>query len=87
MKYYCFRTLPGAKGNYVPKGFPIGFEMVEKNAKTQTHTHTHTHTHFRIYISRDFRNSFCSDKLSETFQVQYKNIISDITKRSETRHL
>ena len=24
-KYYCFRTFPGAKSNFVPKGVPIGF--------------------------------------------------------------
>ena len=35
----------------MPKGFPIGYEMAEKNANT--HTDTQTHKHFRIYISRD----------------------------------
>ena len=51
MKFYCFRTLSKAQGNFVPKDSPIGFQITEKNAKTQTHTQTHTH--FRIYISRD----------------------------------
>ena len=46
-KYYCFRTLPGAIGKFVPKGFPIGFEMAEKNVNRQTDKH------FRIYVSRD----------------------------------
>ena len=32
---------------FVPKGFPIGFEMAEKNLNKQTDRH------FRIYISRD----------------------------------
>ena len=32
------------------KGFPIGYEMAEKNANTQTHTNKH----FRIHISRDW---------------------------------
>ena len=50
-KYYCFRTLPGAKGKFVPKGFPIGFEMAEKNVNKQTNRQTDKH--FRIYISRD----------------------------------
>ena len=49
MKFYCFRTLPGSKGKFVPKGFPIGFEMAEK----KPYKHTHTDRHFRIYISRD----------------------------------
>ena len=31
----------------MPKGFPIGYEMAEKNENTQTDRH------FRIYISRD----------------------------------
>ena len=48
---YCFRTHSGPKSNFVPKGFPIGFQMAEKNANKQTDTHTHIH--FRIYISRD----------------------------------
>ena len=37
----------------MPKGFQIGYEMAEKNAKT----HTHTHRHFRIYIRRDITGS------------------------------
>ena len=37
----------------MPKGFPIDYEMAEKNANT----HTHTDTHFRIYISRDNNNN------------------------------
>ena len=59
---FCVKTFPGLKSNCVPKGVPIGFEMAEKNAKTQTHKHTHTnthkhtHKHFRIYISRDVTN-------------------------------
>ena len=36
LKYYCFRTFPGAKSNFVPKGNPIGFEMAEKKANRQT---------------------------------------------------
>ena len=40
----------------VSKGFPIGYEMAEKNANTQTQTHTNKH--FRIYISRDLRKCF-----------------------------
>ena len=43
---YCFSALPEAK-SLVPKGFPIGFEMAEKNVNKQTNRH------FRIYISRD----------------------------------
>ena len=35
-KYCCFRTIPGPKGNFVPKGVPVGFEMAEKNASRQT---------------------------------------------------
>ena len=31
IKYYCFWTFLGAKSNFVPKEFPIGFEMAEKN--------------------------------------------------------
>ena len=43
-KYCCFRTIPGPKGNFVPKGVPVGFEMAEKNAYKHTHRQTHTHT-------------------------------------------
>ena len=32
----------------MPKGFPIGFEMAEKNGNKQADKH------FRIYISRDY---------------------------------
>ena len=35
-KYYCFRTCPGLKGNCVPNGIPIGFEMAEKKKSTNT---------------------------------------------------
>ena len=35
-KYCCFRTIPGPKGNFVPKGVPVGYEMAEKNAVRQT---------------------------------------------------
>ena len=35
LKYYCLRTLPEAKCNFVPKGFPIGFEIAEKNVNKQ----------------------------------------------------
>ena len=35
-----FKTLSKAKENFVPKGFPIGYEMVEKNANTQTDRQT-----------------------------------------------
>ena len=31
-KYYCFRTLPVVKSNFVPEVVPIGFEMAQKNA-------------------------------------------------------
>ena len=40
IKYFCFRTLTKAKRNFVPKGFLIGFEMVEKNMKRQTNKKT-----------------------------------------------
>ena len=36
-QYYAFRSFPGPKGNFVPKGVPVGFEMAEKNAVRQTH--------------------------------------------------
>ena len=39
-KYCCFRTIPGPKGNFVPKGIPVGFEMAEKNANLQTELET-----------------------------------------------
>ena len=32
----------------MPKGFPIGFKIAEKNGNKQTNKH------FRTYISRDF---------------------------------
>ena len=35
-EYYCFRTFPGAKSNFVPKSVPIDFEMAEKNANKLT---------------------------------------------------
>ena len=38
--YYCFRTFPGPKRNFVPKGIQIGFEMADKKVYTQTHTKT-----------------------------------------------
>ena len=38
-KYYCFRTCPGPKGNFMPKGIPIGFDMAEKNVNSQTNKH------------------------------------------------
>ena len=34
--FFIFRTVPGAIGKFVPKGFPIGFEMAEKNLNRQT---------------------------------------------------
>ena len=40
MKFYCFRILPGAKGKFVSKGSPIGFEMAEKNVNKQTDRQT-----------------------------------------------
>ena len=36
LKCYCFRTRSGSKRNFVPKGIPIGFEMVEKNLNKET---------------------------------------------------
>ena len=44
-KYCCFRTIPGPKGNFVPKGVPVGFEMAEKNA----HRHTDRYTLAALY--------------------------------------
>ena len=40
LKYYCFRNWPGTKGNCVPKGFPIGFKMAEKNVYRKTDRQT-----------------------------------------------
>ena len=41
--FFCVRTFPGVKSNFMSKGIPIGFEMAEKKV----------YTHFRIYTSRD----------------------------------
>ena len=38
------------KGNFVPKGIPIGFEMAEKKVYTQTHKHTHRQTDIFVFI-------------------------------------
>ena len=42
-KYCCFRTIPGPKGNFVPKGVPVGFEMAEKNAFRQINRQINKH--------------------------------------------
>ena len=47
-KYCCFRTIPGPKGNFVPKGVPVGFEMAEKNAYRQNYRITDRHQ--QLYI-------------------------------------
>ena len=49
LKLYCLRTLSEAKGNFVPKGFLIGYGMAEKNAKMQTDRQTDTHTFSYLY--------------------------------------
>ena len=41
----------------MPKGFPIGSEMAEKNVNKQTSRQTNRH--FRIYISRDMKKGDC----------------------------
>ena len=40
MNIFCVRTLTGPKINFVPNGFPIGFEMAEKNGNKQTDKQT-----------------------------------------------
>ena len=35
-KYFCFRTVAGAKSNFFPKGIPIDFEIVENMVYKQT---------------------------------------------------
>ena len=39
-EYYYFRTFPGAKSYFVPKGIPMGFEMAEKKLNKQTNKQT-----------------------------------------------
>ena len=68
----------------MPKGFPIGFEMAEKNVNKQTIKQTDRH--FRIYISRDrdiqimndmpkFRRSRlnCVARIAKTYVHTYKH--------------
>ena len=38
LKYWCFRTFPWAKSNFVPKGIPIGVETNEKKVYKQTNS-------------------------------------------------
>ena len=50
LQFYCVRTCSGPKGNCVPKGIPIDFEMAEKKVYTQTHTQKHTHRQTDIFV-------------------------------------
>ena len=53
------------------KGFPIGFEMAEKNVNKQTDRH------FRIYISRDRDKPVHLNLFSQP--IDSKNVCADET--------
>ena len=38
---HCFKALSEARSNFVLKGFPIGFEMAEKNERRQTFSYSY----------------------------------------------
>ena len=53
----------------MPKGFPIGPEMAEKNVKKQTDRH------FRVYISRD-DNNFSDSPVFVCVSPNYRYCVS-----------
>ena len=67
------------------KGFPICYEMAEKNENT--HTHRHTDTHFRFYISRDtffhfcVRNKLLLHSTNDLYMTSTINLYSPIRQR------
>ena len=52
----------------MPKGFPIGFEMSEKNGNKQTNKH------FRIYMNRDYEGSMATIFINDFEIAQYIKI-------------
>ena len=71
----------------MPKAFPIGFEMAQKNVSRQTDRQTDRH--FRIYISRDIiyyfvKNGNAQDDKEHKFDVFTQSELSQ-KKKKKTR--
>ena len=75
-KYFCVKTPTASKSSFVPKGYPIDFEMAEKNANSQTHTQTHTQMFISTTLVIHNINKSCK-------RAKYGILSTDVTKPLE----